>query len=563
MAAVALKLFLIYGFDNPDNAFHSGLMESLSNSAAYSGFTFVVGFLLVFRTSQAYTRFWEGATMVHNMRTEWFDACSSLIAFTHGAKDQKGAEELRQIIVRLFSLLHSCALQDIAEMEEEEFELIDIRGIDVDSIHYLHLISSAGLSSVDIVFQWIQNLISKHQDTGMIKAAPPILSRVYQELAGGMIKFSSAKKITETPFPFPYAQMIAALLAFHWIVTPILIGMIPINCVWCFIFAFISVFSLCALNLIAQEIENPFGDDANDLHCDQAQANMNEALLLLLSDPADAVPNFLKKNRPLTALGKNSTRRLSYFLSESGHTVNRGSHGSKRGSAQNRKSVDSAKSDQEAHAGNGNEEELPADASISLKSEERNDHTVLQVAGSGSTSNQSSKVSPGMVSLHEDPAASKEITLPALPLSSNKEEKTNVCSVAVSGKDFPSHAWAQLQESFDRSDNLQKQSVSELREVHVMLGQLVDMVSQGLNLASDAGLAIRPVSSEGFDTGRILKNATDKSGNVALKAGMGGGGCGELDSKYRNEALRSALQMAHGLTEEQKSRLQFKYGSSI
>merc|ERR1719460_2733179 len=92
--------------------------DFVTNSAAYSGFSFVVGFLLVFRTSQAYTRFWEGATMVHNMRTEWFDACSSLIAFTHGAKDQEKADVLRHVIVRLFSLLHACALQDIAVLEE-------------------------------------------------------------------------------------------------------------------------------------------------------------------------------------------------------------------------------------------------------------------------------------------------------------------------------------------------------------------------------------------------------------------------------------------------------------
>merc|ERR1719335_544510 len=109
--------------------------------------------------------------MVHNMRTEWFDACSSLIAFTNAAKDQIAAEELRQIFVRLFSLLHSCALQDIAEMEEEEFELIDIRGLDMESINYLHLIHHAGLSTVDVVFQWILSLISFHQDTGLIRAA--------------------------------------------------------------------------------------------------------------------------------------------------------------------------------------------------------------------------------------------------------------------------------------------------------------------------------------------------------------------------------------------------------
>merc|ERR1719161_1681771 len=181
--------------------------------------------------------------MVHNMRTEWFDACSSLIAFTHGAKDQEKADVLRHIIVRLFSLLHACALQDIAEMEEEEFELIDIRGLDIDSINYLHLIGSAGLSTVDIVFQWIQALISGNQDSGLIKAAPPILSRVYQELAGGMIKFSSAKKITETPFPFPYAQMITTLLMLHGLLTPIVMSAWTDNLLWTATCTFVTVFS--------------------------------------------------------------------------------------------------------------------------------------------------------------------------------------------------------------------------------------------------------------------------------------------------------------------------------
>merc|ERR1719316_356915 len=96
--------------------------------------------------------------------------------------------------------------------------------------------------------------------------------------------------------------MIAGMLGVHWLLTPLLIGMIeiqmseswliPIDYVLSFVFAFISVFSLCALNLIAQEIENPFGDDENDLRCDEAQCHMNEALLLLLSGPADLSPNF-------------------------------------------------------------------------------------------------------------------------------------------------------------------------------------------------------------------------------------------------------------------------------
>merc|ERR1719409_2395754 len=117
-----------------------------------------------------------------------------------------------------------------------------------------------------------------------------------------MVCMCKLQTITDNPFPFPYAQMIAGMLGVHWLLTPLLIGMIPIQVstswlipidyVLSFVFAFVSVFSLCALNLIAQEIENPFGDDANDLRCDEAQCNMNDALLTLLSAPASMLPNY-------------------------------------------------------------------------------------------------------------------------------------------------------------------------------------------------------------------------------------------------------------------------------
>merc|ERR1719329_1975779 len=51
------------------------------DSAAWSGFSFLVGFLIVFRTSQAYDRFWAGCSCTHKMRAEWFDGCAAVISF--------------------------------------------------------------------------------------------------------------------------------------------------------------------------------------------------------------------------------------------------------------------------------------------------------------------------------------------------------------------------------------------------------------------------------------------------------------------------------------------------
>eukprot|EP00439_Symbiodinium_sp_Y106_P002743 s7893_g1.t1 len=41
------------------------VLDFLNTGEIYGGFTFVLGFTLVFRTSQSYTRYWAAATAVH------------------------------------------------------------------------------------------------------------------------------------------------------------------------------------------------------------------------------------------------------------------------------------------------------------------------------------------------------------------------------------------------------------------------------------------------------------------------------------------------------------------
>ncbi|CAK0827114.1 unnamed protein product [Prorocentrum cordatum] len=137
----------------------------LTNSAVWSGFSFLVGFLMVFRTSQAYQRFWDGATAIHKMRAEWFDAASAMVAFT---RMSKGTEDevwrFKDRMVRLFSLLHACAILEIEDdclhgecQDTGDLQLIDPEGL-----------SKSGLQTwkatdrdmkANLVFYWIQALI--------------------------------------------------------------------------------------------------------------------------------------------------------------------------------------------------------------------------------------------------------------------------------------------------------------------------------------------------------------------------------------------------------------------
>merc|ERR550532_1098574 len=99
----------------------------------------------------------------------------------------------------------------------------------------------------------------------ILSIPPPILSRCFQEIANGMVAFHTSLKISFVPFPFPYAQTCDLLLMVHWICAPFVFNQWTKTPFWSFVFVFIQVFVLWTLNFIAVEIENPFGEDANDL----------------------------------------------------------------------------------------------------------------------------------------------------------------------------------------------------------------------------------------------------------------------------------------------------------
>eukprot|EP00929_Paragymnodinium_shiwhaense_P087571 TRINITY_DN47715_c0_g1_i1.p1 TRINITY_DN47715_c0_g1~~TRINITY_DN47715_c0_g1_i1.p1 ORF type:complete len:666 (-),score=110.68 TRINITY_DN47715_c0_g1_i1:100-2097(-) len=268
----------------------------ISNSAVWSGFSFFVGFLIVFRTSTAYNRFWDGCTSVSLMRSEWFDACSSVCAFTHiSMVSPEQVEMFKHTLVRLVSVLHALALAQIEDINTDNpgsvaafnFELLDVTSLDPDML----IAIQRSTTRTQLVFQWIQVHIMDGVKTGIVAAPPPIVSRAFQELSNGMVQFHEALKISSVPFPFPYAQCCDVLLCIHWWCTPLVTAQWVTAVGWAILFSFTQVFILWALNRIAVEIENPFGSDANDLNCAELQDETNTALCMLMSDEARLLPS--------------------------------------------------------------------------------------------------------------------------------------------------------------------------------------------------------------------------------------------------------------------------------
>merc|ERR1719512_523729 len=58
-----------------------------------------------FRTSHAMVRFTEAAAMMHRLEACWYDAASSLVAFSSAAADKGAAVVFQETLLRLISVL--------------------------------------------------------------------------------------------------------------------------------------------------------------------------------------------------------------------------------------------------------------------------------------------------------------------------------------------------------------------------------------------------------------------------------------------------------------------------
>jgi putative membrane protein len=257
----------------------------------WGSLTFPLLTLLSFRTNQAWGRFWEATGLLHAMRGEWFDSASCLATFSFPAKQSKPemVNEFRHTMLRLMSLCHGSALDELKVEQTEDYEVLDIKGLDERTVQILTECKKNKFNRVEVVLHMIQILVINAQQTGVISIPPPILSRVYQTLSRGFVNLLSAKKIKDTRFPFPYAQIVVWGLMTLAICTPFAMSVMLPHYIWSTVGTFFPVFGTFCLHYIAEELEMPFGDDSNDLPIAHFQEEMNSSLMMLIHYNADHV----------------------------------------------------------------------------------------------------------------------------------------------------------------------------------------------------------------------------------------------------------------------------------
>ena len=114
--------------------------------------------------------------------------------------------------------------------------------------------------------QRIQRTIITRLHAGGVGAPPPIVSRIFQEISNGLLAYNNATKMKEIPVPFGYVQLNALFLnLFAPFLCPIAIASFTPTLWLSILTTGITVLSYYALFVVANEMEDPFGTNTNDM----------------------------------------------------------------------------------------------------------------------------------------------------------------------------------------------------------------------------------------------------------------------------------------------------------
>lgn len=219
---------------------------------------FVLSMLLVFRTNTAYDRWWEGRKLWGSLVNNSRNLAIKLAAIIPG-EDEENLSFFRKMIPA-----YASALKNHLRHESTRTALFETKAVTVlhDIDHEKHVPNQiAGLM--------VKRVIELNK-AGLIKGDELIILnselQSFTEICGG------CERIKNTPIPYSYSVFLKKFIFIYIMTLPFgfvfNLGYIVIPVVG-FIF-----YVLASLELIAEEIEDPFGGDPNDVPTDKISENI-------------------------------------------------------------------------------------------------------------------------------------------------------------------------------------------------------------------------------------------------------------------------------------------------
>jgi putative membrane protein len=215
---------------------------------------FVISLLLAYRINSAYDRWWEGrklwGALVNNSR-------NLAIKLSVILKDEKDLAYFRKLIPSYASILNK-------HLKDEETSMQLFEHVDLALDHHKHRPNQIA----KMLFQKINDLYITHKISGdqLIILNNEIQS--FTDICGG------CERIKNTPIPYSYSTFIKKFIFIFVLTLPyayvFTLGYYVIPVVT-FIF-----YVLASIELISEEIEEPFGYDDNDLPTTKISENIKK-----------------------------------------------------------------------------------------------------------------------------------------------------------------------------------------------------------------------------------------------------------------------------------------------
>jgi putative membrane protein len=215
---------------------------------------FVISLLLAYRINSAYDRWWEGrklwGALVNNSR-------NLAIKLSVILKDEKDLAYFRKLIPSYASILNKHLKDD-----ETSMQLFD--NVDLVLDHHKHRPNQIA----KMIFQKINDLYVTHKISGEQLIILNAELQSFTDICGG------CERIKNTPIPYSYSTFIKKFIFIFVLTLPyayvFTLGYYVIPVVT-FIF-----YVLASIELISEEIEEPFGYDDNDLPTTKISENIKK-----------------------------------------------------------------------------------------------------------------------------------------------------------------------------------------------------------------------------------------------------------------------------------------------
>jgi putative membrane protein len=226
------------------------LLKYKTTTIMHSLLGVVIGLLMVFRTNTAYERWWEGRKLWGSLLNNARNTAIKLHAFlpANNAETRVRSKDL------LSNFATALQYHLAGKLKDQEVEQPDI--------HHPNLIAKQLISLVNEAHQ--NNQLNGYQFLALNNEL-----QSFTEITG------ACERIKKTPIPYSYSLFIKKFIFIYIMSMPFcFVGDFGYWVVLITVFVF---YVLVSLELIAEEIEDPFGYDANDLPMTAISENVRKS----------------------------------------------------------------------------------------------------------------------------------------------------------------------------------------------------------------------------------------------------------------------------------------------